>query len=76
MPSDHNEQRAGFHLLARSQAAMFSLMAKDEGVETQHPKVTFCQGTEVIHTGQQKGHLLSAIGLQRSPRINHGQVWA
>lgn len=34
---------------------MFSLVFKDKDVETQHPKATFLGGTEVIHTGQQKG---------------------
>lgn len=56
MPLDHNELRAGSRLLASRQSAMFSLTSKDEDVEIQHPKVTFCQGTEVIHTGQQKGY--------------------
>lgn len=56
MPLDHSEQRSGSHLLASRQSAMFSLTSKEEDVETQHPKVTFCQDIEVIHTGQQKGY--------------------
>lgn len=63
-------QHAGSHPLASRQAAMFSLMSKDEDMGTQDPKVTLPRHRGKTHSTGGKISAFGVVVLQRSLRID------